>query len=238
MKWALAVLLLLFLAFSTSCKQAEPEKIDLSDLEWRLWLDRDAQWRDDSLFLPTVDISLLPVNEPTCGWNMLAKACDTIVTLPATVEEYLWGIDGNSRGITGNYTGVAWFSTTIDIPGTWDGKRISIDFESVRLRAEVFVNHKLAGYDIINGTPFSCDVTRLIVPGKVNDIAVRITDPNGNFAWRDWDAFFWGDKLIPPSHGFGGITGKVSLTATDYSYISDIFIKNLPDLNSVMQYSL
>ncbi len=233
MKLFVSVILLPVLLFCISCNRDVIEQIDISDQEWRLWLDKEASWRNDSLFLPPVDISSLPVNEPTGGWNILNEFCDTIVRLPATVEEYLWGNNGGTRGITGNYTGVSWFSTVIDVPSGWKGKKISIDFESVRMRAEVFVNRELAGYDIVNGTPFSFDVTSFIKAGEENEIAVRITDPNGNFAWRDWDAFLWGDKLVPPSHGFGGITGKVILKATDYSYISDIYIKNLPDPGSV-----
>jgi len=39
------------------------------------------------------------------------------------------------------------------------------------MRAEVFVNRELAGYDIINGTPFSIDATHFIKPGKETVIA-------------------------------------------------------------------
>lgn len=155
------------------------------------------------------------------------------ITIPATVEEYMWGKNGNTHGICGNYCGVSWFTTGVSVPADWKGKRITIDFESARMRAEVYLNDKLVGYELINGTPFSIDITDDVKVGSHNRLAVRITDPNGNFAWRDWDSFMWGKYEIPPSHGFGGITGKVSLHATSHSYIDDIFIKNTPDLNRV-----
>ncbi|MGQ1891362.1 glycoside hydrolase family 2 protein [Thermophagus sp. OGC60D27] len=207
--------------------------IDCSSLTWNIWLDEAAQWVDDSLFLPPINVAELPVNEPTIGWEKLYKQKDTQTNLPATVEEYFWGENGNSTGIAGNYTGVSWFFTSVEVPKEWRKKHVFLDFESVRVRAEVFVNNKLAGYDLINGTPFSVDVSSFVEPGEMNKIAVRITDPCGNFAWRDWDAFYWGDQLIPPSHGFGGITGGVVLRAEDDTHISDVFVKNGPDLKAI-----
>ncbi|MEO6730233.1 MAG: glycoside hydrolase family 2 TIM barrel-domain containing protein, partial [Ferruginibacter sp.] len=100
-------------------------------------------------------------------------------------------------------------------------------------RAEVFVNKQLAGYDLVNSAPFEIDISKYIIPGKLNDIAVRITDPNGNFDWRDSQNFMWGDYRTQPTHGFGGITGKVTLVATDKTYISDVFLKNKRKTNEV-----
>lgn len=229
----LSFMIVALLLLNTGCKTEAPAEMDISGNKWRIWLDQDAEWANDELFLPPVDISLLPVNPPTIGWDELFRLNEKTVSLPATVEEHFWHLSGNERGISGNYTGVSWFYTTLEIPAVWKGKNIFIDFESVRLRAEVFINRELAGYDLINGTPFSVDITGFIKTGAKNEIAVRVTDPNGNFAWRDWDAFYWGERLIPPSHGFGGITGKVGLRATDDSFISDVFIKPLPDLETV-----
>jgi len=62
--------------------------------------------------------------------------------------------------------------------------------------------------------------TGSIIPG--------ITDPNGNFAWMDVAPYMWGDYEIPPGHGFGGITGKVTVRSTEDIWISDVFIKNRP----------
>lgn len=47
--------------------------INLSDQGWRLWIDKTASWQNDHLFPPSeiVDVSLLPVNIPSRGWQML-----------------------------------------------------------------------------------------------------------------------------------------------------------------------
>ena len=203
----------------------ERVNLDLSSQPWNITLDRAAVWQNDELYLPPVDIKTLPVNTPTGGWQLLKHPDKTGINLPATVEEHLWGWNGQTFGVTGNYTGVSWFETEVDIPAEWKDRRIAMNIGSVRFRAEIFVNHQLAGYDLVNSTPFSIDITPFIEPGKKNVITFRITDPNGNFNWKDSQVYTWGVYRTNPSHGFGGITGKVELEATGKLYVKDVFIK-------------
>lgn len=229
-KFGIMALLVLF----TIPASAQRQVIDLSKKQWKLWLDTTAQWQHDELYGPSqVKLDNLPVKVPTGGWSALDRTLGKSVTLPATVEEYYWGRNGNQFGVTGNYLGVSWFSLKFTPPAGLKGRRLVLNFESVRFRAEVFVNRKLVGYDLVNSTPFDVDVTDVLIAGKENTIDVRITDPNGNFDWRDSQNFMWGNYRTQPSHGFGGITGSVKLTATDEVYISDVFVKNTPALNAV-----
>ena len=211
------VLLILLPLFGTLLCDAQTGRTqtDLSSLNWTIWLDKAAKWQNDELNAPPVKIEGLSVNLPTGGWNSLNKGEAKNVHLPATVEEYYWGENGSKFGVTGNYIGVSWFYTKVMIPPGLAGKHVVLHFESVRFRAEVFVNQKLAGYDLVNSTPFDIDISSFVISGKPNDIAVRITDPNGNFDWRDSQNFMWGNSRTQPTHGFGGITGKVGLVITD-----------------------
>src|SRR5437588_7912687 len=84
----------------------------IPDEGWRLWVDRDAQWNNDAIFLPD-DVSQdaggvvrgkgqpLPVNAPTGGWAVLAgqPSGSIPVNLPSTVEQHFWGKSG-SRSYT------------------------------------------------------------------------------------------------------------------------------------------
>ncbi|HEX8015147.1 MAG TPA: glycoside hydrolase family 2 TIM barrel-domain containing protein [Flavobacterium sp.] len=228
-----AAVLLIFSVVAITSAQKQRIVQDISNNNWKLWLDPMAQWQNDVLFTPPVDVKKIPVNNPTGGWEALQKGESKAVHLPATVEEFHWGWNKNTFGVSGNYLGISWFTTEVKVPLSMKGKRIVLHFESVRFRAEVFVNEKLAGYDLINGTPFDVDITNYVTVGKSNAVAVRITDPNGNFDWRDSSNYMWGDYRTNPTHGFGGITGKVSLVATDNVFINDIFIKNKPDVNEI-----
>jgi hypothetical protein len=207
--------------------------LDLSNLDWKLSLDKDAAWQNDKLYLPPVNIASLPVNIPTGGWNALETMPQKTVHLPATIEQYFWGYNGDKFGVTGNYVGVSWFTTKVDIPETMRSKRIFLNVGSVRFRAEIFVNHQLVGYDLVNGTPFQVDITDAVKPGQPNEIAFRITDSNGNFNWKDSQNYTWGDYRTIPSHGFGGVTGKVTLSAKNDLFIEDVFVKNKPKANEV-----
>ncbi|MEJ6980902.1 sugar-binding domain-containing protein [Pedobacter sp. P351] len=223
------LLLLVFIYISPSAAQTGRYITDLTNNDWKLVLDKNASWKQDQLYAPPVNLRNVKVNIPTGGWETLGKTPGIITKLPATVEQFYWGENENSFGVSGNYLGVSWFSTKINVPSTLKGKRLTLNFESVRFRAEVFVNRKLLGYDLVNGTPFEIDITNAVQYGKENEIAVRITDPNGNFDWRDSQNFMWGNYRTNPTHGFGGITGKVSIVATDNIFIDDVFIKNKPN---------
>ena len=105
---------------------------EISGEGWRLWLDHAAEWYNDDIYLPPVNISSLPVNPPTCGWDNLDAVYDKNVTVPGTVEEYFWGeIGGTIPDVGGDYVGVSWWSTTFTLDPNIHGKRIIIYFESV-----------------------------------------------------------------------------------------------------------
>ena len=70
------------------------ETIDLSASGWNITLDKTASWEYEELFLPPVDLSKVPVNIPTGGWDLLDQPQVRNINLPATVEEYLWGWNG------------------------------------------------------------------------------------------------------------------------------------------------
>lgn len=220
----------IFAMSMASAASAAPGRIEreLSGEGWRVWLDTKASWIDDDIYMPPVDVSRLPVNPPTCGWESLEIAADKTVAVPATVEEHFWERNGNPVGEAGDYRGVSWWSTTFPVESTLRGKRITLAFDSVVLRAEVFVNRKLVGYDIIGSTPFSVDITDAVAFGSDNSLDIRITDPAGNFDWNNNLMYRWGKNNVPAYHGFGGITGRVFLRATDAVHVDDVHVRNSP----------
>jgi beta-galactosidase len=221
---------LILLSDMSSAQIGRWEK-ELSDKNWTLWLDHAAIWYNDEVYLPPVNVAILPVNLPTCGWDKLHinNSLET-VSVPGTVEEHYWGaIGGAVQDTNGNYVGVSWWSKKFHLDESLKGKGITLFFQSVNLRAEVFVNGKLVGYDVIGNTPFEVNATDAVVFGQDNQLDVRITDPVGNFEWNDNILMRWGKNLVPAVHGFGGITGSVILRATDAVRVSDIYVQNQPD---------
>ncbi|MDP2983475.1 MAG: glycoside hydrolase family 2 TIM barrel-domain containing protein [Candidatus Latescibacter sp.] len=224
------VLFLVLLVSGYTLSHAAPGHSEktLSGVGWQLWLDRSASWTDDEVFLPPIDYSKIPSNPPTCGWERLDAQNGKKVTVPGTVEEYYWSAPGNPVGIAGDYRGVSWWSTKFTLDPALKGKKIFLAFESANLRTEVYVNRKLVGYDVIGNTPFEADATPAAVFGGENRLDVRITDPIGNFSWPAHVTFPWGKYMIPAVHGFGGITGAVTLKAVDTVHVDDIYVLNKP----------
>ena len=225
----LCVLLSMAAVIISGCsgKSARWEQ-ELSGDGWKLYLDREATWQQDILYLPPVDLSGIPVNPPTCGWEELHTGEEKKVEVPGTVEGYYWSVPDSDGNLTGDYRGISWWSTTFEVPSRMEGKRLILAFQSVNLRAEVFVNKKLVGYDVIGNTPFELNISDAVKFKDTNTLDVRITDIGGTFSWDDEKALEWGEYMVPSVHGFGGITGKVRLYATDPVYIDDIYVQNLP----------
>ena len=198
---------------------------DLTGENWQLWLDKEAEWKNDTVFMPPVDMSNVPVNLPTCGWNSLSTIGEK-VKVPGTVEEYHWAD-------LEDYLGVSWWSTTFNLDPSMQCKKFTLKFDSVVLRAEVFVNQKLVGYDVIGNSPFDMDISDAVRFDGVNRLDIRITDPGGNFNWSNNDWFAWGEHRVPATHGFGGITGNIYLRATDDVCIDDLYIQNKPEFTDV-----
>jgi len=222
---------------------------DISTSGWRLWPDRAAAWKDDTLYLPAeVKLNQMPINPPTGGWPALNDQCGIPVTLPSTVEEHFWGSFGTrpysheeaQRGPgtsfgNGNYLGVSWWWREIHIPKFKPGQRIIVSIRGARLRSEVYCNGKLCGYSIMTELPFQADLTDAVKSGQPAQLAIRITNPGGHLDWIDFGSsrFTWGKYTFPPSRGFGGLDNDIQLDVRDDASIADLATINTPDLHQI-----
>ncbi len=211
---------------------------------WRLLLDDQAKWQDDTLYLPDeVHMAQMPINPPTGGWASLSSSAGIPVTLPSTVEEHYWGKapsgvpKSNSPtdivNTQGNYLGVSWWYRPFNAPALRPGERLVFSFPGARMRAEVYVNGKLVGYNLITEAPFTADATQALKPGGPNLLAVRITNPGGRLDWIDFLTLQWGKYKIPASHGFGGMDGGVTMQVRGPDSVTDLAVLNTPSPRTV-----
>jgi beta-galactosidase len=218
---------------------------------WRMWPDVKAEWQNDEIFLPDdVDLTKLPTNPPTGGWETLNTTPGTALSLPATVEQYHWGLTGfrpynaNEYNFAptdpdvknGAYYGVSWWWREIDIPASFSGRRIRLHVRAARQRAEVYLNRKLVGYSIMEELPFECDLTGVAKPGR-NELAIRITNPGGRLDWSDGARMTWGHVEFQKSHGFGGLDRGMMLSAHGDVRIADAWVLNTPEPRKVTAFA-
>ncbi len=93
-----------------------------------------------------------------------------------------WSIEGEvsesapARG-NGGYlpTGIGWYRKTLTLPGSTAGKQVSIVFDGVYQRSEVWINGVSLGMRPYGFSTFSYDLTAHLAPhGKPNILAVRV----------------------------------------------------------------
>ncbi len=116
-----------------------------------------------------------------------------------------------------NYTGS--YRREFEIPASWKGNDIYFHVGSATSNLEVWVNGKFVGYSEDSKTAAEFDVTKYLVPGKKNLVAMQI------MRWCDGsyleDQDFW--RLT-------GIAREVYFYARPKKHIDDVFIT--PDLTN------
>jgi len=111
------------------------------------------------------------------------------------------------------------YRKTFTIPADWKGQQVIMHIGSATSNVEVYVNGKFAGYSEDAKVACEFDITKLIVPGKENLIAMQITRwCNGTYL-EDQD--FWRLR---------GIAREAYLYARPQTHIEDIRIT--PDLEN------
>lgn len=188
---------------------------------WHIWYDEAAPWQSEMPLLPGVPLREVPSRPPTSGWQGMERGLESL-QVPGT-----WAL---SRP---RYRGVAWQWRPIYIPEEWQGRVVRLQFGGVRLRAEVYLDEELVGYDLESSTPFEVDVTDKVRPGRQHELALRITNPGGSTSWPDELPIPWAGRYLATNHDVGGVWGNVSLVATGPDYIASVHALPAPSLASV-----
>lgn len=79
--------------------------------------------------------------------------------------------------------GVAWYRRKLDIPKSDAGKSIFLDIDGSMSYAIVWCNGKLVGGWPYGYNSWRVDLTPYVVPGGVNQLAIRLDNPNYSARW-------------------------------------------------------
>ena len=138
------------------------------------------------------------------------------------------------------------YRTRVNIPAEHEGRGFKLHFSGTNWIVSVFVDGKLAGSHRGVWVPWDLDVSDVITPGKVNEIAVAVKGPyyaidlantgegaleqarnrpRSRLRWTRWIA-----PIDPSTKGDGngveyGIVNPVTLVSVGNAYTEDLFIK-------------
>jgi beta-glucuronidase len=124
------------------------------------------------------------------------------------------------------YRGVAWYQRDVDLPATWVGNTVRIEFEAVFHSAWISVNRQRAGEHLGKGyTAFRLDITRFLHFGARNTIAVKVDNS-------------FDERMLPRGRSSdwahdGGIYRPVTLLVSPRAYIERVRVDADPDAVSL-----
>ena len=155
-------------------------------------------------------------------WYAANHALGRSITIPFCFESKLSGIADTG------FHPWAWYRREVTLPDSWKPRRTLLHFGAVDYQAMVWVNGQFAGTHEGGNTPFSFDITPLLIAGGSNVITVRAFDPPQ-------------DKLIPRGKQYweakskgifytrtSGIWQSVWLEATGSAYFERLHIQPDP----------
>ncbi len=122
-----------------------------------------------------------------------------------------------------DYEGVAFYRRKFQVPASWAGSVIRLQFDAVNYLTEVRLNDEVVGFHEGGFTPFEFRVDSLIAPGQENTLILRVAGP---ILLQDKRIDGVGPLETPQWRGgiVGGIWQSVRLVATGETFVKDVFI--------------
>ena len=108
-----------------------------------------------------------------------------------------------------HFVGNAWYRRTVYIPQDWKRQRVTLFLERAHIETTVFINGQRVGHQMSLSTPHEYDVTKYLLPGKRNTIAVCVYNGIENVCVGQ-DSHSVTDQT---QGNWNGIIGKMELRA-------------------------
>ncbi|QZO76160.1 beta-N-acetylglucosaminidase domain-containing protein [Helcococcus kunzii] len=86
--------------------------------------------------------------------------------------------------------GIAWYRKNLEVSSELSGKRFVLNFDGVYMHSTVYVNGHKVGTHPYGYTPFSFDITKYIVPGETNVLAVKVDQQFPSSRWYSGSGIF------------------------------------------------
>lgn len=124
------------------------------------WINLNGQWTY------TFDFGLSGTSRGYMG----SEGFEGTITVPYCPESRLSGVAYT------DYINGMWYQRKVDIPASWEGKRIIMHFGGVDYYSVLYVNGKLAGRHWGGMSSFEFDITRFVEAGGTANMVLRVED--------------------------------------------------------------
>jgi beta-galactosidase len=160
----------------------------------------------------------------SAGWAA-AGSFDRTITVPGAWQAYGAGEPGSM--LRHDYTGAAWYRRKVSIPYSWQGKVVTLRIGGAHLETTLFVNGQQIGEHRGFSAPFSFDISKALLPGKENIIALRVANPGAvPLESPDKQPPARPTGMLNYIGNWGGIYGNVELRATDAIFIRHVYVQS------------
>ncbi len=121
--------------------------------DWRFWLGGPTFGREEP---------------PQSGWQSVTLPHDWSIGLPRAAQE--------PSGVSNGFfpMGRGWYRKTFDVPESWRGQQVLIEFEGVYMNAEVWLDENYLGRHPYGYTTFTFDLTPYLRIGQPNTLKVMV----------------------------------------------------------------
>ena len=123
-------------------------------------------------------------------------------------KETVWDFRLEARIYRATYTGTAWYSKRFQVPDSWRGMRVWVNFGGVHPSGEVWLNGIRLGENQAPFVPFGFEITEAMSSSTDNLLVVRVHEKNRLLGL----AYSW-------QGNWSGLYRGVELTATGPSYL-------------------
>ena len=158
MKYVKTLLLLLLSAGTLQCLALPRDEYPRPQFERADWLCLNGEWTCD------FDFSHSGLER---GWQA-SKGFGRRITVPFCPESELSGLGYK------DFVEDFWYQRNIDIPESWNGRHVRLNFGAVYYEAEVYVDGTFATRHFGGTSSFSTDITHLVKPGQRHSLVVHV----------------------------------------------------------------
>ena len=146
----------------------------------------------------------------------------SVITLPGITDDYKIGYENPYSYVDRltrlyEYMAPAWYQRDIEIPASWEGKRIVLYLERTHWLSSVWVDTKEVSRCDYISVPHRHDLTPFLTPGKTHRITICI-DNRFQYDTHKWDHAHTEFTQI----NWNGILGEIKLMALEPLGIEDL----------------